>query len=44
MTEAEVFQEGHTFDINPLIYYRLGAGQHQLAKTLPKINLALFYQ
>ena len=28
LTEAEVFQKGHTFDINPLIYYRLGAGSH----------------
>jgi hypothetical protein len=42
LSEKEVSQEGLSFDLNPLIYYRLNSAIKDYAK-LPKIELSTFF-
>lgn len=42
LSEKEVSQEGLSYDLNPLIYYRLNSAIKDYAK-LPKIDLSTFF-
>jgi len=42
LSEKEVSQEGLSYDINPLIYYRLNSAIKDYGK-LPKIDLGTFF-
>lgn len=44
LTEAEVQMEGHPFDVDPLIYFRVSSGHHFKVDKLPTIDLAKYYQ
>lgn len=43
LSESEVFETNHPFDINPLIYYRVKPGFHALVEQLPLIELKDIY-
>lgn len=43
LTESEVQQEGHPFDVNPLIYFRVPGGHHFKVDKLPTVSLSKYY-